>query len=243
MNCFALRQKLLIRKSIFMIEFINVTKKYPPDVYAVRNVSFKVKPGEFVSIVGQSGTGKTTIVKLILAEEKPTRGKIVIGDWDITNIRPSELPILRRQIGVVWQDFKLLPKKTVFENVSFALEVCGAEPSKIGEVVPQVLKIVDLENKASRFPYQLSGGEQQRVVIARALVHRPKILIADEPTGNLDTINTQAIVQILEKINEFGTTIILVTHNREIVNSLRRRVITLDGGMIVSDQERGKYLL
>ncbi len=226
-----------------MIEFINVTKKYPPDVYAVRDVSFKVKPGEFVSIVGQSGTGKTTIVKLILAEERPSKGKIVIGDWDITNIRPSELPILRRQIGVVWQDFKLLPKKTVFENVSFALEVCGAEPSKIREVVPQVLKIVDLENKANRFPYQLSGGEQQRVVIARALVHRPKILIADEPTGNLDTINTQAIVQILEKINEFGTTIILVTHNREIVNSLRRRVITLDGGMIVSDQEKGKYLL
>ncbi len=226
-----------------MIEFVNVTKKYPPDVYAVRDVSFKVKPGEFVSIVGQSGTGKTTIVKLILAEEKPTKGRIVIGDWDITNIRPSELPILRRQIGVVWQDFKLLPKKTVFENVSFALEVCGAEPSKIREVVPQVLKIVDLENKATRFPYQLSGGEQQRVVIARALVHRPKILIADEPTGNLDTINTQAIVQILEKINELGATVILVTHNREIVNGLKRRVITLDGGMVVSDQKRGKYLL
>ena len=226
-----------------MIEFVNVTKKYPPDVYAVRDVSFKVKPGEFVSIVGQSGTGKTTIVKLILAEEKPTKGRIVIGDWDITNIRPSELPILRRQIGVVWQDFKLLPKKTVFENVSFALEVCGAEPSKIREVVPQVLKIVDLENKATRFPYQLSGGEQQRVVIARALVHRPKILIADEPTGNLDTINTQAIVQILEKINYLGATVILATHNREIVNGLKRRVITLDGGMVVSDQKRGKYLL
>ncbi len=226
-----------------MIEFINVSKKYNNDVYAVRDVSFKIKPGEFVSIVGQSGTGKTTIVKLILAEEKPTRGKIIIGDWDITNIRSSELPILRRQIGVVWQDFKLLPKKTVFENVSFALEVCGAEPSKIKEVVPQVLRIVDLEDKANRFPYQLSGGEQQRVVIARALVHRPKILLADEPTGNLDTINTQAIVQILEKINEVGTTVILVTHNREIVNNLKKRVITLDGGMVVSDQKHGKYLL
>ncbi len=226
-----------------MIEFINVSKKYNNDVYAVRDVSFKIKPGEFVSIVGQSGTGKTTIVKLILAEERPTRGKIIIGDWDITNIRSSELPVLRRQIGVVWQDFKLLPKKTVFENVSFALEVCGADPGKIREVVPQVLRIVDLEDKANRFPYQLSGGEQQRVVIARALVHRPKILLADEPTGNLDTINTQAIVQILEKINEVGTTVILVTHNREIVNNLKKRVITLDGGMVVSDQKHGKYLL
>lgn len=226
-----------------IIEFKNVSKFYPPDVYAVKDVSFKVEPQEFLSIVGQSGTGKTTIVRLILAEEKASRGKIIIGDWDITDITASELPLLRRQIGVVWQDFKLLPKKTVFENVSFALEVCGTHPERIRKVVPQVLRIVGLQNKAERFPHQLSGGEAQRVVIARALVHKPKILIADEPTGNLDTINTQGIIDILTKINQLGTTIILVTHDREIVNGLKKRVITLDGGMIISDQAQGKYIL
>jgi len=226
-----------------MIEFKNISMQYPPDVFAVKDVSFKIQPKEFVSIVGQSGTGKTTLVKMIIAEERPTRGKILIGDWDITNIKHYELPVLRRQIGVVWQDFKLLPKKTVFENVAFALEVCGETPEKINRVVPQVLKIVGLGDKQERFPYQLSGGEQQRVVIARALVHRPKILIADEPTGNLDAINTQGIMEILKKINELGTTIILVTHDREIVNSLKKRVITLDGGQVVSDQFEGKYML
>ncbi len=226
-----------------MIEFKGITKYYPPDVYALRDVSFKIAPKEFVSIVGQSGTGKTTLVKLIIAEEKPTRGKILIGDWDITHVRPYELPVLRRQIGVVWQDFKLLPKKTVFENVSFALEVCGQSPEHINRVVPQVLKVVGLFDKQHRFPYQLSGGEQQRVVIARALVHKPKILIADEPTGNLDAINTQGIIEILKKINELGTTVILVTHDREIVNGLKKRVITFDAGMVVSDQSEGKYML
>ncbi len=226
-----------------MIEFKNITKKYPPDVFALRDVSFKIAAKEFVSIVGQSGTGKTTLVKLIIAEEKPTKGKILIGDWDITNIKPYELPILRRQIGVVWQDFKLLPKKTVFENVSFALEVCGETPERINRVVPQVLRVVGLADKHYRFPYQLSGGEQQRVVIARALVHKPKILIADEPTGNLDAINTQGIIEILKKINELGTTVILVTHDREIVNGLKKRVITFDAGTVVSDQIEGKYML
>ncbi len=226
-----------------MIEFKNITKKYPPDVFALRDVNFRIAPKEFVSIVGQSGTGKTTLVKLIIAEEKPTKGKILIGDWDITNIRNYELPILRRQIGVVWQDFKLLPKKTVFENVSFALEVCGESPERINRVVPQVLRVVGLSDKPNRFPYQLSGGEQQRVVIARALVHKPKILIADEPTGNLDAINTQGIIEILKKINELGTTVILVTHDREIVNGLKKRVITFDAGSVVSDQVEGKYML
>lgn len=226
-----------------MIEFKNISKKYPPDVFALRDVSFKIAPKEFVSIVGQSGTGKTTLVRLIIAEEKPTRGKILIGDWDITSIRNYELPILRRQIGVVWQDFKLLPKKTVFENVSFALEVCGQSPEHINRVVPQVLRVVGLSDKHNRFPYQLSGGEQQRVVIARALVHKPKILIADEPTGNLDAINTQGIIEILKKINELGTTVILVTHDREIVNGLKKRVITFDAGTVVSDQIEGKYML
>ncbi len=226
-----------------MIQFKNVSKIYPPDTYALKNASFNIKPGEFVSIVGQSGTGKTTIIRLIIAEEKPTKGRVVIGDWDITNIKSREVPILRRQIGVVFQDFKLLPRKTVFENVAFGMEVAGISQARIKKIIPQVLKIVGLEQKQERFPRQLSGGEQQRTVIARSLVHRPKILVADEPTGNLDSINSQEIINLLKKINEFGTTVVLVTHNREIVNALRKRVITLDQGMIISDQKSGKYIL
>ena len=226
-----------------MIRFKNVSKIYSPDIYALKNVSLHIKPGEFVSIVGQSGTGKTTIVRLVMAEEKPTKGRVIIGDWDITSIKPREVPILRRQIGVVFQDFKLLPRKTTFENVSFGMEVAGANQKKIKEIVPQVLKIVGLEKKMERFPRQLPGGAQQRAVIARALVHRPKILVADEPTGNLDSINSQEIINLLRKINEFGTTVVLVTHNREIVNSLHKRVITIDQGMIISDQKSGKYIL
>ncbi|NIP32371.1 cell division ATP-binding protein FtsE [Candidatus Saccharibacteria bacterium] len=226
-----------------MIRFKNVSKIYNPNTVGVQNVSLHIRPGEFVSIVGQSGTGKTTLVKLLIAEERPSKGQIVIGGWDISHIRGSEVPILRRQIGVVFQDFKLLPKKTVFENVAFALEVCGAPRRKMKKIVPQVLKIVGLEDKARRYPRQLSGGEQQRVVIARSLVHRPKILVADEPTGNLDAINTQEIIDLLKKINEFGTTVVLVSHDREVVNALKKRVITLEGGQIVQDQEEGKYVL
>jgi len=226
-----------------MIEFKNVTKVYPPDVTALKRVSLHITPGEFVSIVGQSGSGKTTLSKMIIAEERPTSGQIVVGGWDITNIRHNEIPLLRRQIGVVFQDFKLLPKKTVFENVAFALEVSGDSREKIRDIVPQVLKIVGLEAKRDRFPTQISGGEQQRVVIARALVHRPKVLLADEPTGNLDSINAQEIITLLQKINEFGTTVVLVTHNREIVNGLKRRVVTLDHGRMVADQPAGKYLI
>ena len=226
-----------------MIIFKNVTKIYPPDVVAVKNVNLHIKPKEFVSIVGRSGTGKTTLVRILIAEEPATKGRIIVGGWDITNIKPNEVPILRRQIGVVFQDFKLLAKKTVFENIAFALEVCGTERKKIGEIIPQVLKIVGLTGKEARYPIQLSGGEQQRVAIARALVHRPKILVADEPTGNLDSINTQEIVDLLLKINEFGTTVVLVTHNREVVNSINKRVVTLDNGMVISDQKVGKYLL
>jgi len=226
-----------------MIRFKNVTKTYPPDVVGLKSVNLHIKPGEFVSIVGQSGTGKTTLAKLLIAEERPTKGQIVIGGWDISSIRPSEIPLLRRQIGVVFQDFKLLPKKTVYENVAFALEVCGASGKKIKNIVPQALKIVGLQDKADRYPRQISGGEQQRVVIARALVHRPKIIVADEPTGNLDSLNTREIIDLLKKINEFGTTVVLVTHNREVVNELHRRVITIDRGMIVSDQEEGKYVI
>jgi len=194
-------------------------------------------------VVGQSGTGKTTLVKLIIAEEKPTEGNIEVGGWDITKIHQRDVPFLRRQIGVIFQDFKLLPKKTVQENVAFALEVAGVPHSRIREVVPKVLDIVGLRKKVDSYPHQISGGEQQRVVIARSLVHRPKILVADEPTGNLDSINTEEIIEILKRINEFGTTILLVTHNREVVNRLRKRVVTLHNGKIIADEKEGKYRL
>ncbi len=226
-----------------MIRFKNVSKTYPPNTIGLQNVNVHIRPGEFVSIVGQSGTGKTTFAKLLIAEERPTRGQIVIGGWDISAIKSTEVPLLRRQIGVVFQDFKSLPRKTVYENVAFALEVCGASQKRIKNIVPQALKIVGLASKADRYPKHISGGEQQRMVIARALVHRPKIIVADEPTGNLDSLNTREIIDLLKKINAFGTTVVLVTHNREVVNELARRVITIDQGRIVSDQEEGKYLL
>lgn len=225
-----------------MIKLQNISKSYGRSP-VLSDINLHIEPGEFVSIVGQSGAGKTTLVKLLIAEERPNKGNIDIGGWNITKIKSSVVPYLRRQIGVIFQDFKLLPKKTVFENVAFALEVAGEKGSRIKQVVPQVLHIVGLGNKHDRYPAQLSGGEQQRVVIARSLVHRPKVIIADEPTGNLDSINTAEIVEILKKINEFGTTILLVTHNREIVNELRRRVITLADGKIINDESTGKYVL
>lgn len=226
-----------------MIKYYEVSKIYPRDIRALNRVSLHIKPGEFVSIVGQSGTGKTTLVKTLIGEEGPSEGKIVVGGWDITNISKREVPTLRRQIGVIFQDFKLLPKKTLFENVAFAMQVCGGKPTKIRKVVPHVMKIVGLDNKMERYPLEVSGGEQQRAAIARALVHRPKILLADEPTGNLDSLNANEIIDLLCRINKFGTTVILVTHNREIVNRLKRRVITIDNGVIISDQEKGKYIL
>ncbi len=226
-----------------MIKLLNISKIYYPDVPALNNVNLHIKPGEFVSIVGQSGTGKTTLVKVLTGEEVVDEGKILIGGWDITNIGQREIPYLRRQMGVIFQDFKLLPKKTLTENVSFALQVCGQMPGKIKKIVPHVLKIVGLEDKQDRYPHEVSGGEQQRVAIARALVHRPKVLLADEPTGNLDSINANEIIDLLLRINKFGTTVVLVTHNREIVNQLKRRVITIDQGTIVGDQLKGKYIL
>jgi cell division transport system ATP-binding protein len=226
-----------------MITLQGVSKFYTTSSVGLRDVNLAIEAGEFVSIVGQSGVGKTTLVKLLIAEEQPTKGKVEIGGWDITRINRNDIPYLRRQIGVIFQDFKLLPKKTVFENVAFALEVAGTAPSRIKQVVPQVLDIVGLSGKYDRYPNQISGGEQQRVVIARSLVHTPKIIVADEPTGNLDSINTEEIITILKKINEFGTTVVLVTHNREVVNQLRRRVITLHDGKIISDEAEGKYVL
>jgi len=226
-----------------MIQFNNTTKVYPPNHPAIKHLHLEIMPGEFVSIVGQSGAGKSTLIKLLSAEERCDDGQVIIGGWDITNIKPSQIPVLRRQVGVIFQDFKLLPKKTVYENVAFALEVSGISKKKIKEIVPQILKIVGLHGKEGRYPHQLSGGEKQRVAIARALVHRPKVLLADEPSGNLDSINTQEIITLLEKINEFGTTVLLVTHNRELVNKLKKRVITLVDGHIAKDVEEGKYSL
>lgn len=226
-----------------MIKISNLSKNYGKKVHALKNVNLHVKAGDFVSIVGQSGSGKSTLVKLLIAEEKVDEGKIVIGGWDITNIGSSEIPTLRRQLGTIFQDFKLLEKKTVFENVAFAMQVCGFRPSEIKRRVKQMIILVGLKGKEGRYPHQLSGGEQQRVAIARSLVHKPKVLIADEPTGNLDSINTREIIDLLKKINNFGTTILLVTHNKDVVNSLQGRVITLDSGFIISDQAKGRYLL
>lgn len=226
-----------------MIRLTDVTKVYPGGVTALDHVTLRIEPGEFVSVVGQSGSGKTTLVKLIFAEERSTTGSVVIGGWDITRIPYDDIPVLRRQIGVVFQDFKLLPQRTMYENVAFALEVAGEPTNRIQEIVPNVLKIVGLEEMLDKFPREVSGGEQQRAVIARALVHRPKLLVADEPTGNLDTINATDIIRILQKINGFGTTVVLVTHNRDVVNQLKKRVITLEHGRVVADQAAGKYLL
>lgn len=226
-----------------MIKFNQACKAYLSHTKALDNLTLHIKPGEFVSIVGQSGSGKTTMVKCLIGEERLDSGQILIGDWDITHLSNNEIPYLRRQIGVIFQDFKLLPKKTLAENVAFALQVCGKSSKKINAVVPQLMKIVGLSEQMDRYPHEVSGGEQQRTAIARALVYQPKILLADEPTGNLDSINAEEIIELLQKINKFGTTVILVTHNREIVNNLNRRVLTISDGKLVSDQAKGKYLI
>jgi len=226
-----------------MITLEGVKKVYHPDTTALGGVDIHVAPGEFVFLVGQSGAGKSTLVKMLTAEERPTSGNITIGGWDVTRIRRRDVPLLRRQIGVVYQDFKLLEQKTVQENVAFALEVCGEPTHTIRSVVPQVLRVVGLEEKAHRYPRQLSGGEQQRVAIARALIHRPKLLIADEPTGDLDSLTAKTIIDVLVRINELGTTLLFVTHNREVVNVLKKRVISMQNGLVISDKIHGKYFI
>lgn len=226
-----------------MITFSNVSKQYSRESAALHEVSIKIPTGDFVSIVGQSGAGKSTMLKLISAEERPTQGKIVIDGWDITKIKKWQVPHLRRQIGVVFQDFKLLPKKSTYENVAFAMEVGGARTREIRESVPHILKLVNLTNKATAFPGELSGGEKQRVAIARALAYKPQILLADEPTGNLDALHSWDIVQLLIKINKLGTTVLLATHNNDIVNALKKRVVTLNQGKIVADKKGGTYKL
>ncbi len=225
-----------------MILLDRVTKTYPKtSAPALDKISLHVEPKEFVIIVGQSGAGKTTLLKLLTREEKPTSGKIVVGGIDYDKLKDRKIPLLRRKIGVVFQDFKLLPNKNVFENVAFALEIVGASNEEIRKTVPKVLAIVNLVDKEKSMPSQLSGGERQRVAIARALVRQPKILIADEPTGNLDPINAWDVIKVLEKINRFGTTVLLTTHNAEIVDKLKRRVVMIKDGKIYSDKAKSGY--
>jgi cell division transport system ATP-binding protein len=208
---------------------------------ALDRVSLHVEPKEFVIVVGQSGAGKSTLLKLLTREERPTSGKIIVGGIDYDKLRDKDIPLLRRKIGVVFQDFKLLPNRTVFENVAFALEIVGATTHEIRATVPKVLDIVNLRGKEKRLPVELSGGERQRVAIARAIVRQPKILIADEPTGNLDPKHAWDVIKVLEKINHYGTTVLLTTHNQEIVNKLQRRVVTIQHGQIASDRDRAQY--
>jgi len=226
-----------------MINFQNVSKQYNDDEPALKEVSFKVDPKEFVSIVGRSGAGKSTLVKLLIAEELPSGGRVIFGHYDVGKLKPSELPKLRRHIGVVFQDFRLLPTKSAYENVAFALEVAGRPNNEIEDLVTEVLDLVGLSGKEKSFAHELSGGEKQRVAIARAMVGRPDVIVADEPTGNLDPLNTLEVVNLLSQINELGTTVILATHNKEVVNQLRNRVIVLENGRVVRDEENARYSL
>lgn len=224
-----------------MVEFRQVNKVYPNGVCALRDVTLRIEPEEFVFIVGATGTGKSTLTKMIYREELPSSGVVLVGGRDVTRMPARQVPFLRRHVGVVFQDFKLLPRKTAWENVAFALDVTGAAPSQIEERVGEVLDVVGLGSRADALPGELSGGEQQRVSIARALVHHPPLLVADEPTGNLDPDTSWEIVQLLSRINLRGTTVIVSSHDKTIVDVLRKRVIALDGGVVVRDEERGLY--
>lgn len=229
-----------------MIIFQNVSKIYHSNNHpsvALEDITFTINPKEFVSLVGKSGAGKSTVVKLLIGEEKPTKGRVIFGSYDVNKLKHGELPQLRRRIGVIFQDFRLLPNKTAFENVAFALEMAGRPQSDIEEFVPQALEMVGLKEKMRNFPKELSGGEKQRVAIARAMINHPDVIVADESTGNLDPVNTWEIIRLLLKINELGTTVILATHNRDIINHINQRVISLEDGRVIRDEERGKYIL
>lgn len=226
-----------------MVKFQKVSKIYDSQTPALKDVSFGVNKEEFVSVVGRSGAGKTTLIKLLLAEEKPTSGKVLFQGRNVHNISSRNLPQFRRKIGAIFQDYKLLPSKTTYENVAYPLQVIGAPDEQIRRDVPQVLEIVGLSHCANSFPPELSGGEKQRVAIARALISRPEIICADEPTGDLDPYHTRDIVQLLLKINELGTTVILATHDKEIINGLEKRVVTLDQGRIIRDEPKGRFIV
>jgi len=226
-----------------VIYYDRVSKIYADSSVALDDVSFSVEPGEFISIVGHSGAGKTTLVKMLLAEEKPSSGSVFFESVNVHDVPSRRINDLRRKIGTVFQDFRLLPQKTAYENVAFAMEAAGRSEEEIASDVPHVLDLVDLSEKANNFPDELSGGEAQRVAIARAIVNQPDVIVADEPTGNLDPVNTFEIVQILKKINDLGTTIILTTHNKGVIDSLKKRVVTLDRGKVIRDDREGKYIL
>ena len=227
--------------NIGMILFDNVSKIYSDTSAALVGVTIEIKPKEFVSIVGHSGAGKSTLLKLLIAEDVPSNGRIFLDGEEITALPRRELPRIRRKIGAVFQDYRLLPAKTAYENVAFAMEAAGCPDKEINESVPEVLEIVGLVDKMNNFPHELSGGERQRVAIARALVNQPDVIMADEPTGNLDPVNTWEIVRLLERINELGRTVILATHDKQIVDHLSKRVITLEKGSVVRDEEKGVY--
>ena len=224
-----------------MIEMMNVTKRYNKGITAINNLSIQIKDGEFVYVVGPSGAGKSTFIKMMYREEKATKGRIRVGKYDLMKIKDRQIPFLRRYVGVVFQDFKLLQNKTVYENVAYAMEVIEKSPREIKRRVQEVLELVNLKHCVDNFPNELSGGEQQRVAIARAIVNTPGILIADEPTGNLDPDTSMEIMDILERINEQGTTIVMATHNSQIVNEKKHRVMAIENGQIVRDQEQGEY--
>jgi cell division transport system ATP-binding protein len=224
--------------------YFNKVSKYYNDLYpALEEVDFAVSPGEFVTIVGHSGAGKSTLIKMILADEKPTEGSVYFESLDISRLRGRDLIDLRRRIGTVFQDFRLLPNKTAYENIAFAMEAAGKTDEEIESDVPHVLDLVDLGHKIFSFPHEMSGGERQRLAIARAIINQPEVIIADEPTGNLDPINTYEVVQILKKINDLGTTVILTTHNKGVVDSIGKRVITMEKGKIIRDDKTGTYVL
>ncbi len=226
-----------------MINFEKVSKIYPDSSIALSDVTFKIEPGEFLSVVGHSGAGKTTLMKMLLAEEYPTEGQVLFDKIDVHRLRRDKIPEFRRRIGTVFQDFRLLPNKTAYENVAFAMEAAGRPDDVIQTDVPEVLELVGLPDKMWNFPGQLSGGEQQRVAIARAIINQPDVIVADEPTGNLDPINTFDVVQILKKINDLGTTVMLATHNKGVIDFLGKRVITMEKGRIIKDDITGKYVL
>lgn len=224
-----------------MIRFDSVTKKYKDDFIALENINLEIKDGEFISLIGQSGAGKSTLLKLIYAEESPTIGTVFFREKPLDSIGKRKLPQHRRNIGTVFQDFKLLPQKTAFENVAYALEVSGAPTIEIADDVPQILDIVGLGEKMSKFPHELSGGEQQKVAMARALIHKPMVIVADEPTGNLDPVSSGEIIDLLLKINELGTTVILASHDKDIVNKAAKRMVVLERGQIIGDDVKGEY--
>lgn len=231
------------QQSRTIIEIAGVSKIYPPNIQALDSVSFNIYENEFVSVVGRSGAGKSTLIKMLIGEEKPSAGRIFFEDEDISQLSKREIPALRRKIGIIFQDFRLLPIRTAYENIAFTMEVNGLTHQEIKQNTLKILSIIGLQDRASNFPHELSGGEKQRIAIGRALALRPRVLVADEPTGNLDPIHTWDVINLLVKINELGTTVILASHDKEVINSLGKRVVSMVDGRIARDEREGRYYL